>query len=238
VWIESYLWSFRYYLIGAAIAAFVSYLNRQIGWQTALLTLPVIYLVYRSYRLYVGKLENEKGHAEEMPRLHLRTLESLALAVEAKDHTTHEHLQRVRVYAMEVAKQLGLTHEEMEALQAASLLHDIGKLTVPEHIIAKPGKLTQKEFERMKIHPIIGAEILEQVGFPYPVLPIVHSHHENGMAPTIPTALLAKNYRLATRILSAVDCPDALASDRQYRPALALDQIMAAVVAESGTRPL
>ena len=178
VWIDSYLWSFPYYLIGAAIAGFVSYLNHAIGWQTALLTLPVIYVVYRSYRLYIGKLEDGKSHAEEMSNLHLRTIEALALAIEAKDHTTHEHLQRVRVYAIEVAKELGLPEEEMEALRAASLLHDIGKLAVPEHIISKPGKLTPEEFERMKIHPIIGADILEQVRFPYPVAPIVHSHHE------------------------------------------------------------
>ncbi len=147
VWVEGYLWSFPYYLIGAAIAGFVSYLNRQIGWQAALLTLPVVYVVYRSYRLYVGKLEDGKVHAEEMSHLHLRTIEALALAIEAKDHTTHEHLQRVRVYAMEIAKELRLTHQEMEALRAASLLHDIGKLAVPEHIISKPGKLTPEEFE-------------------------------------------------------------------------------------------
>jgi diguanylate cyclase (GGDEF)-like protein/putative nucleotidyltransferase with HDIG domain len=235
VWIDSYLWSFPYYLIGAGIAGFVSYLNRQIGWQTALLTLPVIYVVYRSYRLYVGKLEDGKVHAEEMSHLHLRTIEALALAIEAKDHTTHEHLQRVRVYAMEVAKELGLTDEEIEALRAASLLHDIGKLAVPEHIISKPGKLTPEEFERMKIHPIIGAEILEQVRFPYPVVPIVHSHHEKWDGSGYPRGLKGEEIPIGARILSAVDCLDALASHRQYRPALPLDQAMAQVAAESGS---
>jgi diguanylate cyclase (GGDEF)-like protein/putative nucleotidyltransferase with HDIG domain len=235
VWIDGYLWSFPYYLIGAAIAGFVSYLNRQIGWQTALLTLPVIYVVYRSYRLYVGKLEDGKLHAEEMSHLHLRTIEALALAIEAKDQTTHEHLQRVRVYAMEIAKELGLSHEETEALQAASLLHDIGKLAVPEHIISKPGKLTPEEFEKMKIHPIIGAEILEQVRFPYPVVPIVHSHHEKWNGSGYPRGLKGEEIPIGARILSAVDCLDALASHRQYRPALPLDKAMAKVAAESGT---
>ena len=235
VWIDSYLWSFPYYLIGAAIAGFVSYLNRQIGWQASLLTLPVIYVVYRSYRLYVGKLEDGKVHAEEMSHLHLRTIEALALAIEAKDHTTHEHLQRVRVYAMEVAKELRLTNEEIEALRAASLLHDIGKLAVPEHIISKPGKLTPEEFERMKIHPIIGAEILEQVRFPYPVVPIVHSHHEKWDGSGYPRGLKGEEIPIGARILSAVDCLDALASHRQYRPALPLDQAMAQVAAESGS---
>ncbi len=235
VWIEGYLWSFPYYLIGAAIAGFVSYLNRQIGWQTALLTLPVIYVVYRSYRLYVGKLEDGKLHAEEMSHLHLRTIEALALAIEAKDQTTHEHLQRVRVYAMEIAKELRLSHEETEALQAASLLHDIGKLAVPEHIISKPGKLTPEEFEKMKIHPIIGAEILEQVRFPYPVVPIVHSHHEKWDGSGYPHGLKGEEIPIGARILAAVDCLDALASHRQYRPALPLDKAMAKVAAESGT---
>jgi diguanylate cyclase (GGDEF)-like protein/putative nucleotidyltransferase with HDIG domain len=235
VWTEGYLWFFPYYLIGAAIAGFVSYLNRQIGWQTALLTLPVVYVVYRSYRLYVGNLEDGKVHAEEMSHLHLRTIEALALAIEAKDHTTHEHLQRVRVYAMEVAKELCLTDGEMEALRAASLLHDIGKLAVPEHIISKPGKLTPEEFERMKIHPIIGAEILEQVRFPYPVVPIVRSHHEKWDGSGYPGGLKGEEIPIGARILSAVDCLDALASHRQYRPALPLDQAMAQVVAESGS---
>ena len=117
-----------------------------------------------------------------MASLHLRTIEALALAIEAKDHTTHDHLQRVQVYALEMGKDLGLDDAELEALQAASLLHDIGKLAVPEHIISKPGRLTPEEFEKMKIHPVVGAEILERVQFPYPVVPIVRSHHESGTA--------------------------------------------------------
>lgn len=233
-WVDCYLWSFPYYLIGAAIAGFVSYLNRQIGWQAALLALPVIYVIYRSYRLYVGKLEDATAHAEEMSHLHLRTIEALALAIEAKDHTTHEHLQRVRVYAMEIAKDLRLSGEEMEALRAASLLHDIGKLAVPEHIISKPGKLTPEEFEKMKIHPIIGAEILEQVRFPYPVVPIVHSHHEKWDGSGYPSGIKGEEIPIGARILAAVDCLDALASHRQYRPALPLDQAMGKVAAESG----
>src|SRR5271154_2232528 len=135
---------------------------------------------------------------------------------------------------MEVAKELGLNDEEMEALRAASLLHDIGKLAVPEHIISKPGKLTPEEFERMKIHPIIWAEILEQVRFPYPVVPIVHSHHEKWDGSGYPRGLKGEEIPIGARILSAVDCLDALASHRQYRPALPLDQAMAQVASESG----
>jgi diguanylate cyclase (GGDEF)-like protein/putative nucleotidyltransferase with HDIG domain len=234
VWSECYFWSFPYYLVGAAIAGLVSFLNRHIGWQSSLLVLPPVYLMYRSYRLYLGKLEDETRHAEQVSTLHLRTIEALALAIEAKDHTTHDHLQRVRIYAMELAKDLGLSEDETEALQAASVLHDIGKLAVPEHIISKPGKLTPEEFEKMKIHPIIGAEILEQVEFPYPVVPIVRAHHEKWDGSGYPSGLKGEAIPIGARILAAVDCLDALASDRQYRRALPLDEAMARVVDEAG----
>ena len=235
VWTESYLWLFPYYLVGAAIAGLVSFLNRQIGWQSSLLVLPPIYLMYRSYRLYLGKLEAEKQHAEKVSGLHLRTIEALALAIEAKDQTTGEHLQRVRVYAMELARELRLSDDETEALRAASVLHDIGKLAVPEHIISKPGKLTPEEFEKMKIHPIVGAEILEQVDFPYPVVPIVRAHHEKWDGSGYPSGLQGEEIPIGARILAAVDCLDALASDRQYRRALPLHEAMNKVASEAGT---
>jgi len=235
VWSECYFWSFPYYLGGAAIVGVVNFLNRHMGWQSSLLVLPPVYLMYRSYRLYLEKLEDEKRHAEQVSSLHLQTIEALALAIEAKDHTTHEHLQRVRIYALEVARQLGLSEEEIEALQAASVLHDIGKLAVPEHIISKPGKLTPEEFEKMKIHPIIGAEILEQVDFPYPVVPIVRAHHEKWDGSGYPYGLKGEEIPMGARILAAVDCLDALASDRQYRRALPLAEAMARVAEEAGT---
>ena len=234
VWRESYLWLFPYYLVGAAIAGLVSFLNQHIGWQASLLVLPPIYLLYRSYRLYLAKLDAEKQHAEKVSSLHLRTIEALALAIEAKDQTTGEHLQRVRIYAMELAQELGLTEDETEALRAASVLHDIGKLAVPEHIISKPGKLTPEEFDKMKIHPTVGAEILEQVDFPYPVVPIVRAHHEKWDGSGYPNGLAGEAIPIGARILSAVDCLDALASDRQYRKALPLDEAMAKVASEAG----
>ncbi|HTS35447.1 MAG TPA: HD domain-containing phosphohydrolase [Candidatus Solibacter sp.] len=235
VWTDSYLWSFPYYMVGAAAAGLVHFLNTRIGWQSSLLVLPPIYLMYRSYRLYLGKLETEKKHAEQVLHLHLRTIEALALAIEAKDETTGEHLQRVRVYAMELAKELGLSEDETEALKAASVLHDIGKLAVPEHIISKPGKLTPEEFEKMKIHPIVGAEILEHVHFPYPVVPIVRAHHEKWDGSGYPYGLAGEQIPIGARILTAVDCLDALASDRQYRKALPLNDAMAKVASEAGT---
>ena len=233
-WDRSYSWTFPYYLIGAAIAGLIQFVNRLAGWEMSFLVLPAVYVIYRSYCMHLGRWEDEKRHLEDLASLNMRTIETLALAIEAKDHTTGDHLQRVRVYAMELGKDLGLSPSEMQALQAASVLHDIGKLAVPEAIISKPGKLTPEEFEKMKIHPIVGAEIVEQVRFPYPVAPIVHAHHEKWDGSGYPDGISGEAIPIGARILSAVDCLDALASDRQYRRALPLDEAMAHVARESG----
>src|SRR6266704_1638173 len=242
VWSECYFWSFPYYLVGAAAVGLVGIVNRSAGWETSLLVLPLIYWVYRSYRLYLGRLEAEKErvevekrHVEQNASLNMRTIEALALAIEAKDHTTHTHLQRVRTYAVAVASELGLSENEIEALRAAALLHDIGKLAVPEQIINKPGRLTPEEFEKMKVHHLVGGEILERVAFPYPVAPIVRSHHERWDGSGYPEGLSGQDIPIGARILGAVDCLDALASHRQYRPAVPLIEAMTRVVQMSGT---
>jgi diguanylate cyclase (GGDEF)-like protein/putative nucleotidyltransferase with HDIG domain len=232
--VDCYFWSFPYYLVGAGIAGAIGWFNHAFNWETSLLFVPAIYLIYRSYRLYLGKLEDEKRHVEEIADLHLRTIEALALAIEAKDQTTHDHLQRVRIYAIEVAKELGMKGTDLEALHAAALLHDIGKLAVPEHIISKPGRLTPEEFEKMKIHTVVGAEILERVRFPYPVVPIVRAHHEKWDGSGYPYGLKGAEIPIGARILSAVDYLDALASDRQYRRAMPLDEVMQRLLGESG----
>ena len=233
-WRTAYFWSFPFYLLGASLAWVFTMLSKGGLSQSILLLVPVIYVIYRSYRMYLGHLEDEKNHVEEMAALHLRTIEALALAIEAKDHTTHEHLSRVRIYAIELGKELGISDSELEALRAAALLHDIGKLAIPEHIINKPGKLTPEEFEKMKIHPVVGAEILERVEFPYPVVPVVRAHHEKWDGTGYPDGLQAEQIPIGARILAAVDCLDALASDRQYRRALPLDQAMEEVAKLAG----
>jgi putative nucleotidyltransferase with HDIG domain len=234
VWRSSYLWVFPYYVLGAATAGLFEVAKRHLGWQTSMLVIPVTYLVYRSYRLYLGRLEDDKKHAEETAALHLRTIESLALAIEAKDHTTHDHLQRVQVYAVEIGKELNLTETDLQAVRAASVLHDIGKIAVPEHIICKPGRLTPEEFDKMKIHPVVGAEILARAQFPYPVVPIVRSHHEKWDGSGYPDGLKGAEIPIGARILAAVDCLDALASDRQYRRALPLGKAMEMVADLAG----
>src|SRR6266403_3982583 len=234
VWKDCYLWSFPYYLLGAVIAGGVSVINRIFGWQVSILVLPIVYWIYRSYRTYLDRLEGEKKHTEEIAALHLRTIEALSLAIEAKDHTTHDHLKRVQTYAVQIGKDLGLNDSELNAIRAASLLHDIGKLAVPEHILSKPGRLTPEEFEKMEIHPTVGSEILNRVQFPYPVVPIVRSHHEKWDGSGYPDGLREHQIPIGARILSVVDCFDALTSERPYRRALSPEDAMNHLRAESG----
>jgi len=234
VWHDNFLWTASHHMVGAAIAACYNLENRYFGWEAVVLTIPVIYFVYRSYALHLGRLEAAKQHTQDIGDLHWRAIEALALAIDAKDETTHNHLLRVKVYATEIGKELAMSDNDMQALQAAALLHDIGKLAVPEYIISKPGKLTREEFEKMKIHPVVGAEILDRVRFPYPVVPIVRSHHEKWDGTGYPNGLSGENIPLGARILAAVDCLDALASDRQYRRALPLDKAMEIVAGDAG----
>lgn len=234
IWKEAYLWSLPYYMLGASITSALMFNMKQLSWTALLLVTPVVYVIYQSFRLYLGRIESEASYARETASLHLRTIEALALAIEAKDDTTHDHLRRVQVYATEIGKELGLTNRELQAVEAASVLHDIGKLAVPDYIISKPGRLTPAEFEKMKVHPIVGAEILERVQFPYPVAPIVRSHHEKWDGSGYPDGLAGETIPVGARIIAAVDCLDALASDRQYRPALPLQEALNVVVTEAG----
>jgi diguanylate cyclase (GGDEF)-like protein/putative nucleotidyltransferase with HDIG domain len=233
-WKERYFWAFAYSLAAAGVAAVLSWSNRRFGWQISALALPVIFLLYHSYRLYVGKLQSEKAHAEQMAAVHFETIEALALAIEAKDENSHQHLNRVQVYAVELGRSLGLTGKELQSLRTASILHDIGKLAVPEHILSKPGKLTPEEFEKMKIHPLVGAEILSRVKFADPVVPIVRAHHEKWDGSGYPDGLRGESIPMGARILAVVDSLDALSSDRQYRPGLPLDDAMAVIARQSG----
>ncbi len=234
VWRECFLWSFPYYLLGAIIAGGMSVLNRALGWQTAVLVLPVVYWMYRSYRVYLDRLKAEKTHGAEIADLHLRTIEALSLAIEAKDQNTHAHLNRVQAHAIQLGKDLQLSEADLNALRAAALLHDIGKLAVPEQILSKPGLLTREEFEKMKIHPSVGAEILKRVQFPYPVVPVVLSHHEKWDGTGYPNSLRGEEIPIGARILAAVDSFDALTSERPYRRCMTTEDAMKHIKSESG----
>ena len=199
--------------------------------------IPLLVLSYASSRLSTVRVEEANGHLNELRQLYLSTIEALALAIDAKDQVTSGHIRRVQLYSVMLAGELGVTDDrEIKAIEAAALLHDLGKLAVPEHILNKPGKLTPVEFERMKAHAAIGADILATIEFPYPVEPIVRHHHEMWTGKGYPDGISGEAIPIGARILSVVDCFDALTSDRPYRRALTKDQALAAIVERRGTQ--
>jgi diguanylate cyclase (GGDEF)-like protein/putative nucleotidyltransferase with HDIG domain len=236
LWRREFPWYLPLYLVGAFLASAAHLISLHFGWTTSLLLIPMAYTIHRAYRSQIKAIRDRQEHIEEVEALQLRTIEGLAMAIEAKDHNTHEHLLRVRVYVSEIGAAMGLPKDQMQALLTASFLHDIGKLAVPEHIINKPGKLTPEEFEKMKIHPIVGADILARVRFPYPVVPIVRSHHEAWDGSGYPDGLKGEEIPVGARILTVVDCFDALASDRPYRKALPLEKAMEFVNSKAGSQ--
>jgi diguanylate cyclase (GGDEF)-like protein/putative nucleotidyltransferase with HDIG domain len=228
------LWTLPYYLLSGAVTGVYAVSVKSIGWQSTLAYLPFAFILWHTYRLYMGRLESHRLLTKDVEGLHLRTIETMALAIGARDQEMSRHLERVQVYAVEMGKALHLGSSEIEGLKAAALLHDIGKLGVPEHIISKPGRLTPEEFEKMKVHPMVGAEILSRVNFPYPVVPFVRHHHERWDGSGYPDGLKGEAIPIGARILTVVDCLDALASDRQYRRALPIDAAVDQVAAEAG----
>lgn len=235
-WLQEFPWFYPFYLVGAMVAAGAHFIAVRYGWLTSLLLIPMVYTVYRAYRAQMAAIRDRERHIRETEALHLRTIEGLAMAIEAKDQNTHRHLMRVRVFASEIGKLMGLEEPLLRALLIAAYLHDIGKLAVPEHIINKPGKLTPEEFEKMKLHTVVGAEILKQVQFPFPVVPIVRSHHEAWDGSGYPDGLKGEDIPIGARILTAVDCLDALASDRPYRRAMPLEKAMLVLKEKAGSQ--
>lgn len=236
LWQRQFPWYLPFYLVGAVLAVAAHLISMHYGWLTSLLLVPLVYTIYQVYKIQLDSIREKQKHIEEVEALHLRTIEGLAMAIEAKDQNTHDHLLRVRVYVSEIGRSVGLDDHQMKALLTASYLHDIGKLAVPEHIINKPGKLTREEFEKMKTHTIVGADILERVRFPYPVVPIVRSHHEAWDGSGYPDGLKGEEIPIGARILTVVDCFDALASDRPYRRAMPLSEAIQFVKQKAGTQ--
>ena len=236
LWRKEFPWYLPFYLVGAVLAAATDALTGRFGWATSLLLIPMVYTVYRAYNGQMARLDERAQHLKETESLHHRTIEGLSMAIEAKDQNTHEHLFRVRNYVAELGQKLNLSELDLQALHTASFLHDIGKLAVPEHIINKPGKLTPEEFEKMKIHPVVGADILERVRFPYPVVPIVRSHHEWWNGAGYPDGLKGEEIPIGARVLSAADCFDALISDRPYRKGISVTEALAHLKSMAGVQ--
>ena len=236
VWNENFLWSAPSYFVGASVAAVAAWavVGLDAHWGLAVLVMAPLYLTYRTYKVYMGRIEDEQRHVREMADLHLATIEALALAIDAKDQTSQSHIRRVQLYAAEVAKALGMSENDIQGVKTAALLHDIGKLAVPEHILSKPGPLTPEEFQKIRAHPKVGADIVSSVPFPYPVAPLILSHHERWDGKGYPAGLKGEEIPLGARILSVVDYFDALMAERPYHKAMSSDAAINLLQQEAG----
>ncbi|MBB6051205.1 diguanylate cyclase [Armatimonas rosea] len=253
LWKENFLWTLPSYLAGASASGLalllVHILDQRLHQQqqnvvlTVLLFLaPVGYLTYMIYETYMARTREKQQHIEELQTsqaqladLYLATIKSLALAIDAKDQYTHQHIIRVQRYAVAVGERLGLSENEMEGLRTGALLHDIGKLGVPEYVLLKPGKLTPEEFDKIKKHPEIGAAILDPVEFPWPVLPGVKYHHEKWDGTGYPEGLKGEDIPYTARILAVADVYDALTSTRSYRNAWDHTRALETIRNDAGT---
>jgi putative nucleotidyltransferase with HDIG domain len=223
------------YVAAASAAYCFVIVMRTAGVLAASAVVPLVLVLHVTLRSILGRLSDAESHIQQVDRLYLSTIETLATAIEAKDGVTHDHIRRVQRFAMGLASALGVDDElTLKAIKAAALLHDTGKLAVPERILNKPGKLTPLEFEEMKLHVDVGADILSSIDFPYPVVPIVRAHHESWDGSGYPRGLKGDEIPIGARILSVVDCFDALTSDRPYRPAMSDDDAIAIIVERRG----
>ena len=243
LWQETFLWTAPSYFAGASISTLVMILG---GHNNTLVILafgsPVAYLTYKTYQIHTSRVAEQQKHIDELHKnqehleeVYRTTIKSLALAIDAKDQYTHQHILRVQRYAMATAQHMGLTGTELEGLNTGALLHDIGKLGIPEHILLKPGRLTEEEFEKIKEHPQRGADILDPVDFPWPVLPVVKYHHEKWDGTGYPGGLAGEDIPLTARILAVADVYDALTSARPYRKAWAHDKAVSVITKDAGT---
>ena len=239
---ESLVWTLTTQVAGAASAVLFYSAIYGGGIAFILLGLLITGLVHLLYRFNEKRLNEvrrseaeNRRHVEEMASIHMNTIESLAIAIDAKDQTTHGHVRRTQIYASEMGKLFKVGGKELQALFAGALLHDIGKLAVPEYILNKPGKLTEAEFAKMKIHPTVGGDILRRVNFPYPVEDIVRYHHEKWDGSGYPKGLRGSAIPLVARIISVVDFYDATRCDRPYRKGMKREDSLSLLTGMAGS---
>lgn len=236
IWWTNFTWLSINYFSGASVAALIVTYTRELDITTLGVIVPLLVVSYLTFRTSMARVEDANTHLIELNQLYLRTVETLAMAIDAKDQITHGHIRRVQTYAVGLAGHVGIADKELlRAIEAAALLHDMGKLAVPEYILNKPGPLTPAEFEKMKLHAAVGADILSAIDFPYPVVPIVRHHHEHWNGDGYPDGLRGTDIPIGARILSVVDCFDALTSDRPYRPRLSDNEAIRILVDRRGT---
>jgi diguanylate cyclase (GGDEF)-like protein/putative nucleotidyltransferase with HDIG domain len=214
LWHDNFLYTAPSFFVAGLLAFLAAKLAESFPATVLMVVVPILYLCYYSYRVYLKSLENEKKHAGEMAELFNSTLSTLALAIDAKDKNTHGHIQRVQRFSRAIAEAMRLSEEEVTAIAAAALLHDIGKLAIPEYILSKTGPLTPEEMRKMRLHPQLGADIISNIKFSYPVADSILAHHERFDGKGYPHGLSGKNIPLGARVLAVADFFDAYTSER------------------------
>jgi diguanylate cyclase (GGDEF)-like protein/putative nucleotidyltransferase with HDIG domain len=220
--------------LAVAIVLFLTF--NHFGIEFGLVLLPIAIATNAAYKIHIHSLDQKTKEILEASRIHLATVEALATAIDARDQVGVGHVRRTQIYAVGLGRLMDLSEGEIDALRTGALLHDIGKLAVPDHILNKPGRLTQAEMEKTKIHSSVGASILEKVGFPMPVVPTVKYHHEFWDGSGYPEGLRGSQIPLTARILAVADAFDTLRGARPYRPAISREDACSFLRAGSGSQ--
>jgi diguanylate cyclase (GGDEF)-like protein len=214
VWADNFIFGWVSHVLGALTAACAAAGIDRTGYWLVPMTAGLLYLTWRTYRMYVDRIESEQRSIQRLSDLHLATIEALALAIDAKDRNSRTHLRRLQMYSVALARAEGLEEDQVQAIKTAALLHDIGMLAVPQHILAKAGRLSDDDLRKLRLHPEVGAEIIRDVPFPSPVAPLIRAHHERWDGTGYPSGLRGKAIPTGARILAVVDQLDAIMSEQ------------------------
>ncbi len=195
---------------------------------------PLVIAGYFAYRTHVDRLDVKTNQLSQGSRIHLDTVEALATAIDARDQIGSGHVRRTQIYAVRLGEKVGLEDDQLSGLRTASLLHDIGKLAVPDHILSMAEALSPAELEKTKIVSTVGASILEKINFQYPVVPTIRYHQEYWNGTGYPHGLSEESIPVTARILAIADAYDSLRSDRPYRRAMSRENARKHLISESG----
>lgn len=218
-------WHFFSGMLSAPLSAFMIFSYQFAGlWSLVLFSIPMI-IVHQAHRLF-----------EDMRESHKNTVAALTTALEADEPYTHGHSYRVAQYAVAIGRRMGMSARELETLEYAGMLHDIGKIAITNDIVCKPARLTKDEFDILSSHPVIGGEIVEQMKFLRDAAHLVRHHHERPDGLGYPDGLKRDEISLGSHILNLCDAVDAMCSNRPYRAALTLEQCVEEVRRFRGTQ--